>query len=138
MKMPSLSRYMSYQPWTIRRDAELARARAMMREHHIRHLPVLEGGELVGILSERDLAVFERGRGFATGATVEDAMTQEVQTAQASDPVDKIVEGMVADKRGCVVVIDRHNQVEGIFTTIDGLQILSEVLRRDALLPGAP
>lgn len=138
MKMPPLSRYMSYQPWTIRLDAGLARARDMMREHHIRHLPVLDGGALVGILSERDLAVFERGRGFASDATVEDAMTQDVQTALSSDPVDQVIDGMVTRKHGSVVVIDRHNHVEGIFTTIDGLQILAEVLRRDASLTGVP
>ncbi|HET9620813.1 MAG TPA: CBS domain-containing protein [Kofleriaceae bacterium] len=136
--MPPLSRYMTYQPWTIRRDARLAQARDMMREHHIRHLPVLEGGELVGVLSDRDLAVFERGRGFASDATVEDAMTQDVQTAQAGDPVDKVVDSMVVHKHGCIVVIDRHNQVEGIFTTIDGLQMLGDVLRRDALIANPP
>jgi acetoin utilization protein AcuB len=106
----------------------------MMTEHKVRHLPVLQGGKLVGILSERDLALFDRMRGGDVGASVEDAMTQDVQTAASGDPIDKVVDAMVMTKHGCVVVIDRHNDVEGIFTTIDGLQILAEVLRRDLLI----
>jgi acetoin utilization protein AcuB len=133
MQIPPISRYMTYQPWTIRHDASLAQAREMMREHQIRHLPVLEAGALVGILSARDLAVVERSRGFEGGGTAEAAMMPEVQTVQAHEPIDQVVEGMLARKHGCVVVTDRHNKVEGIFTTIDGLQMLVEALRRDAL-----
>src|SRR4051812_19603913 len=43
-----ISRYMTRQPWTIRMDATLAEARALMREHGIRHLPVLDAGRLRG------------------------------------------------------------------------------------------
>lgn len=132
MRMPPISRYMTYQPWTIRRDAPLARARAMMRDHQIRHLPVLDGGALVGILSVRDLEIFDRGHGGAREVTVEDAMTQDVHTVESRDPVDQVVDFMVAHKHGCAVVIDRHNEIEGIFTTVDGLQMLAELLRQGA------
>ena len=48
--MPAISHYMTKQPWTISRKATLAEAHQMMREHEIRHLPVLDNGELVGVV----------------------------------------------------------------------------------------
>ena len=53
--MPAVSQYMTKQPWTIDRYASLAQAHALMREHRLRHLPVLDRHELVGIVSVGDL-----------------------------------------------------------------------------------
>lgn len=130
MLMPSISRYMTPQPWTIRSDANLSQARDMMREHKIRHLPVLEGGKLVGILSERDVDLFDRLRTRDSDVTVEDAMTVDVYVASCDDPVDAVVETMAERKYGCTVVLNRREQVEGIFTTVDGMHVLVEVLQR--------
>src|SRR3954451_6855057 len=67
---------MTAQPVTIGRDQTLATAHALMREHHCRHLPVLEQGELVGILSQRDLYFLETIKGVESDVDlVEDAMS---------------------------------------------------------------
>ncbi len=121
---------MSRQPWTIRADAKLSQAKNLMREHRIRHLPVLEGGKLIGMLSERDMLVFERRSVFDEEITVEDAMTVEVYAARSEDSVDSIAERMADGKYGSAVVLDRLGAVEGIFTTADGMRVLAEVLRR--------
>ena len=42
-------------PYSIDVDAPLAAAHQLMREHAFRHLPVTEGGALVGMLSDRDI-----------------------------------------------------------------------------------
>jgi acetoin utilization protein AcuB len=128
MLMPPIARYMTRQPWTIRPDAKLSQAKEMMREHAIRHLPVLEAGRLVGILSERDLYLLDRLDQL--DETVEDAMTVDVYVAHYDDPVDSIVERMAERKYGSAVVLDRRGGVEGIFTTTDGMQVLADVLRR--------
>jgi acetoin utilization protein AcuB len=130
MLMPSISRYMTRQPWTIRSNAKLVQARELMREHAIRHLPVLDGGKLVGIVSERDLFQYARLNLIDHDLTVEDAMTADVFVAQADDAVDKVVERMAERKYGAAVVLDRRGSVEGIFTTVDGMQALADVLRR--------
>jgi CBS domain-containing protein len=49
-------RWMTPCPQTIARSATMASARALMRKYDIRHLPVLDSGEIVGIVSERDLS----------------------------------------------------------------------------------
>lgn len=128
--MPAISRYMTRQPWTIGRDAALVQARALMREHQIRHLPVLDGGKLVGILSERDVYLYERVEELETQLAVADAMTLDVYAARCDDALDEIVEKMAEHKYGSVVVMNRRGGVDGIFTTVDGMRVLADVLRR--------
>jgi acetoin utilization protein AcuB len=131
MLMPSISRYMTRQPWTIRKSARMSQAHAIMRAHQIRHLPVLEAGKLVGIVSERDLRLIETLRGSDPDeVAVEDAMTEPVYVVHAEAPVDSVVEHMAHHKYGSAVVISHRGAVEGIFTTVDALQVFAEVLRR--------
>lgn len=130
MLMPPISRYMTSQPWTIRRDARLSQAIALMREHEVRHLPVLDAGALVGIVSERDVFRLERLASPGEILTVEDAMTVDVYTARSDEQVDHVVEAMAAHKYGAAIVVNRRDAVEGIFTSVDGLRVLADVLRR--------
>lgn len=132
MLMPPISRYMTRQPWTIARDAPLDHAKELMRAHEIRHLPVLDGGTLVGVVSERDIYRLERFRHLGNHFTVDDAMTDEVYTADVDQPVDEVVEAMAENKYGSAVVMNRRYHVEGIFTTVDGMQVLADILRRAA------
>jgi acetoin utilization protein AcuB len=131
MLMPPISRYMTRQPWTIRSDATLAQAHRLMREHRIRHVPVLEARKLVGIVSQRDLHLLETLPDCAPEeVAVEEAMTQEVYTVSPEAPVDTVVEQMSKHKYGSVVVMNRRGGIEGIFTSVDALQLLADVLRR--------
>ncbi|MEO8548622.1 MAG: phosphate propanoyltransferase [Kofleriaceae bacterium] len=133
-----ISRYMTRQPWTIRQDATLAEARAMMREHGIRHLPVLDAGRLQGVVSDRDLHLLEALP--ASGPrplTVEDAMSEDTYCTTASESVANVVERMADRRRGSVVIVDDHAHVIGIFTTIDAMLALADIVRRepDAVAP---
>lgn len=130
MLMPPISRYMTRQPWTIERGATLTAAHEVMRSHAIRHLPVMDAGELVGIVTERDLHLIETlPDADPDEVTVDEAMTETVYVAGPSDEVAEVVERMAAQKLGSVVVM-QDRRVEGIFTSIDALHVLSSVLRR--------
>ena len=131
MLMPAMSRYMTRQPWTIRKDAKMSQAHELMRSHRIRHLPVLEGGKLAGIVSDRDLHLIETLPDSAPDEmTVGEAMTEDVYVVTPEDPVDAVAEQMAAHKYGCAIVVNRRGGVEGIFTTVDAMQVLADVLRR--------
>jgi acetoin utilization protein AcuB len=131
MLMPQMSRYMTRQPWTIRKDAKMSQAHELMRAHQIRHLPVLEGGKLAGIVSDRDLHLIETlPDSDPDEITVEDAMTEDVYTVGLDDPVDAVAERMAAHKYGCAIVVNRRGSIEGIFTTVDAMQVLADVLRK--------
>ena len=99
MKGPHLvAEYMSRTPHSIGADQPLSRARAMMHEHRIRHLPVLRGGELVGIVTERDIAWFtlleDEGR---EKTLVEDAMTPFPYVTTPETPLREVA--MVDERR---------------------------------------
>jgi acetoin utilization protein AcuB len=132
MLMPSVSRYMTGQPWTIERSAPLAKAHELMRSHGIRHLPVLdEAGELVGIVSDRDLHLAETLRDVdLEHETVDEAMTEHPFVVTGDMALDEVVEIMAQHKYGSVIVMGRAG-VEGIFTAVDACQVLSELLRRE-------
>lgn len=50
-----ISEYMTHSPVTIEAGKLAAEAAAMMIKHHVRHIPVTDGGRLIGFLSARDL-----------------------------------------------------------------------------------
>jgi acetoin utilization protein AcuB len=102
----------------------------MMQEHRIRHLPVLDGGRIVGLLSERDLFLVETLPNVnPTNVRVDEAMVQEVFTVEPDAPIGEVVERMIARKVGSAVVCD-EDRVVGVFTTIDALGALHELLEQ--------
>jgi acetoin utilization protein AcuB len=95
-----------------------------MRAYGVRHLPVLEGGRLAGLLSQRDALLVETLREVDPATTpVEDAMTTEVYVVAPSTPLKDVALAMVEHKYGCAVVVEGHHVV-GIFTTTDALRAL--------------
>ncbi len=101
-----------------------------MVQHQVRHLPVLDGGRIVGQLSERDLFLVESLPNVnPTDVRVEEAMVQNVFTVGPDTPVGEVVETMIERKLGSAVVCEGEHVV-GVFTTIDALQALHEALER--------
>jgi CBS domain-containing protein len=86
MLIPPMSRYMTKHPWTIPKDARMSQAHELMRAHRIRHLPVLDGGKLSGIVSDRDLHLIETlPDSDPDEVTVAEAMTEDVYTVGPDD-----------------------------------------------------
>jgi acetoin utilization protein AcuB len=126
--IPKISKYMTTTPHTIGFDQPLGAAHRLMREHHFRHLPVLQGGKLVGMLTERDLALIETLRDVdPEKVTVEDAMTPAPYTASPEAPLDEVVSTMAEHRYGSAVIVD-NNHVVGVFTTVDALAAFADLL----------
>lgn len=119
---------MTTSPHTVGDDQTLARAANLMREFKIRHLPVLRGGKLVGMLTERDVALVETLKGVdAQVETVADAMSSEVYAVTPETPLDEVASEMASRKYGSAVVV-QNNKVVGVFTTVDACRALNELL----------
>jgi acetoin utilization protein AcuB len=115
--------------FSIALDAPLARAIELMQQHGIRHLPVLDGGQLVGIVSERDLTAIEALESTElTSLSVAEAMTPEPYAVPATAPLAEVAKRMAEQKYGCAVIVDGRGGVLDIFTTSDALCLLADAL----------
>lgn len=116
---------MTSQPHTIGRNQTLALAHRMMRDHGIRHLPVLEHGELVGMLTQRDLYFLETIAGVElTKDLVDDAMNTDAYAVDPDESLEHVAAVMCERKLGSAVVVER-GRVIGIFTATDALRLLA-------------
>jgi len=127
--IPSIQKYMTTSPHTVGAEQTLAFAHGLLQEHRIRHLPVLRGGRLAGILTQRDIALVESLKDVdPTLILVEDAMSQEIFTVSPEAPLDEVVSEMAAHKYGSALVV-QNSKVVGIFTAVDACSTLAELLR---------
>ena len=127
-QFPVVRQYMTATPHTIGPTSSLAAAHRLMVQHRVRHLPVLDGGRIVGQLSERDLFLVESLPNVnPTDVRVEEAMVPNVFTVGPDTPVGEVIETMIEGKLGSAVVCEGE-RVVGVFTTIDALQALHETL----------
>jgi acetoin utilization protein AcuB len=126
--IPTIQKYMTTSPHSIGVEQPLSVAHAMMREHGIRHLPVLHGGKLMGMLTERDLRLVESLAGVdPTKVKVDDAMSTVVYSVAPETPLDLVVATMGEHKYGSAVVM-QNEKVVGIFTTVDVCRAFAELL----------
>lgn len=127
--IPTIEKYMSTNPHTIGADLPISKAGAMMREFRIRHLPVLDGGKLVGIISDRDIKFIESFKDVNPEKTkISEACTEEIYMVSPKAPLTEVCAEMSLHKYGSVLVIDNHKLV-GIFTWVDALRAFNELLQ---------
>jgi acetoin utilization protein AcuB len=127
VQLRQISDVMTRMPKVITADATLGDALDLMSEQNIRHLPVLYENRVVGILSERNakaLALLKDGNSYLVG----DAMTPEPYVVLPTKDVRKTVGEMLQYKYGSAVVQEKDGKVVGIFTTIDALRLLKQLL----------
>jgi len=126
--IPQIQKYMTTGIQTIGDEQPMAVAHRMMREQHIRHLPVLHQGKVVGIVTDRDLHLVEALQDVdPTKIAVSEAMTPDPYVVSPSTSLDEVVATMAAKKYGSVVVSD-HGHVVGIFTTVDACSAFADLL----------
>jgi acetoin utilization protein AcuB len=128
---------MTADPVTVTPEDSLAHALRLTREHRVRHLPVVRNGELVGILSDRDIRtampspieVADPERATMLERTpVERVMTREVITAGPFDAVEDAAEQICSHRIGALPVVDAHGKLLGMITETDVVTAFAEVL----------
>ena len=125
-KTAPIADFMTPIPHTVGSEQTITFAQQLMQKYGIRHLPVLHGGELYGIVSDRDLGMIAGLNEVNPDATtVEEAMTQEAYTVSKDTPLFSVLEEMLEHKYGSAVVVEGM-KIVGIFTTHDSLKLLVE------------
>jgi acetoin utilization protein AcuB len=140
----SVERWMSKRLFTIRPDSCLIDAFEIMRDNRIRHVPVVVGDKLVGIVSDRDVRSALPSRqglqeGWASLGTsllstrISQVMSVMPITISPSASIREAAGIMCRDKIGALPVVDDERLV-GILSAEDILWAVSEghVMRRDS------
>lgn len=129
-----VSELMSREVATVLRNDQLLTADDLMRLGRIRHSPVLDEstGELVGVLSQRDLfrGALARALGYGQHAQqkvlgallVKDVMTTDPVTVRSDAPLAEAARIMLERKLGCLPVVD-DGQLVGILTESDFVRL---------------
>jgi acetoin utilization protein AcuB len=133
---------------TLSPEASVAEALILCRERRIRHIPILEEGRLVGIVSDRDLRDASPALGDAQRASalqeirVGDVMTREVSTADPQDSIENLAQEMYELKIGSLPVVAEGPMVdEGLAVAEEellGIVTSSDVMRALVTLAGLP
>ncbi len=123
---------------TLNEDDHLDLADDIMRLGRIRHLPVVAGDRVVGIVSQRDLyraAVssvlrmqHETERSWLASIPVRDVMARDVTTAAPSTPIRTAVGLMLGRQIGCLPIVEGNNRLVGLLSESDCLGHLVQVL----------
>ncbi len=99
-----------------------------MEEENVGSVVVLEGGEPVGILTDRDVTVRAVARGLDPDTTTaEEVMTEDLVVVNAHDSIDELIETLdAANVRRMPVVDGDDNEIAGI-VTLDDIAVLLSV-----------
>lgn len=98
----------------------------LMQENGIRHLPVINNGDVLGMISERDVLT-HMGKVWDKIMHVEDIMNSDILSVNANDNLGDVAFALSSQKKGSAVVLDDEGKVYGIFTTTDALNALVEI-----------
>lgn len=127
--IPTVQKYMTTQPHTIGYDQTIEKAKDMMAEYRIRHLPVLKGGKLVGILSDRDVKFVMTFKDTDPKKTyVYEVYTELPYSVHPEAKLDEVAANMAEKKYGSALVVS-NDKLVGIFTEVDAMRALSDLLQ---------
>jgi acetoin utilization protein AcuB len=135
-RMPTIKSVMTPFPYSVDAGAPVSEAQAFLREHNIRHLPVTQNGDLVGIISDRDIKLV-LGPDFAfpnaEETRVADAMVKDAYVVDMETRLDSVLAHM-AEKHLGSALVTRHGKLAGVFTVTDACRhfalFLQEQVRR--------
>jgi acetoin utilization protein AcuB len=122
----AIKHYMTADPRTVGVHESVHRARQIMEACGIRHLPVVDGERIVGVVTERDIRILEScGRPAAT-TEVSQAMTPDPFVVGPNAPLASVARTMAERKYGSAIVLE-DGRLVGIFCAVDALHALSDL-----------
>ncbi len=134
-----IAEVMTKDPLTLSATDTIGQADELMDENKIRQLPVVNGSDLLGIVSDRDIRSYLSGsllsdpdaREKALGVPVSTIMTSEPITVSPEDDLREAVELLIEEKIGGIPVVDETEGLVGIVTYVDALRCLLNRLEED-------
>jgi len=136
-----ISKYMSSRLVTTTKETTVKQAFLTMKTNRVRHLPVVEGDSLVGIISDRDLrrprwvdAMDDDWTAYYQindETTVESVMTSNPEVVHTYERIFRAVEIFREQRYGALPVLNKNDELAGIISPHDLLGALEELLQKD-------
>jgi acetoin utilization protein AcuB len=129
--IPTMASVLTPFPYHIDSNAPIGDAKKLMSEHDIRHLIVMDDGDIYGLVSDREIQHHSALYGVDKNSnlTVNDICINRIVMADIHDPLDKVLEVMAEKRLGSVVVL-REGELAGIFTTVDACYHFAHFLQK--------
>ncbi len=114
-----VSEVMSRDVQTVGPDQPVQEAASFMLSANAGSIPVTEGGKLLGMITDRDIAVRGVAKGFGPETSVRELMTDDIVSARIDDNVADVAERMSSAQVRRLPVIDEQQQLCGIVSLGD-------------------
>jgi CBS domain-containing protein len=126
--IPRIKAVMTPFPHWIASERPVSEAVRLMADHDIRHLAVKSGGELVAVVTERDIQNARQLNAKADRLAVGDICVKQVYVVELTEPLDRVLLGM-ADKYTDSALVVKDGKLAGIFTITDACRRFGDLLR---------
>lgn len=129
-RAPQLKNVMTPFPYSVDVAAPVDEAERFMREHKIRHLPVMDGGKLKGVVTDRDIKLM-LGPDFAypnpRELKVGNVMIEDCYIVDIATPLAAVLRHMAEHRLGSALVT-RRDKLAGVFTSTDACRAFADHL----------
>jgi acetoin utilization protein AcuB len=128
MQNLSLQDAMTPFPYAVDANQSAETAHTLFTKHQVRHLAVVHEGDIIGVLSDRDVNLAMSMDGDGTGLTPVFALcTKPAYVVDVSEPFAKVVRSMADHRYGCTLVTE-DGKLVGIVTTTDVCRLVADLL----------
>ena len=138
-KVPKIKSVMTAFPYDVGLHEPIGRARKLMMEHKVRHLPVTHDHVLKGLVSDRDIKLMlgpEFDYPNPKEVTVEEVMVEDPYVVDMEVSLITVLDEMAARHIGAVLVT-KNDRLAGIFSASDACRELSKWLKNEFPDPSA-
>ena len=130
-KFPVLKTAMTPFPYSVDLDATFDEASGLMEQHNVRHLPVTRDHQVVGVITDREMAsathVHSQSKDSG-GLRVSDLYMADPYIVSLDEPLDNVLLTMAERHIGSAIVT-RAGKLVGMFTPVDACRSFGEYLR---------
>lgn len=137
--MNSLSDLMITEVLTCKATDTLADAETIMKEHQVRHLPIVAGNEVVGLLSQKEFLAeafritdkfgAHNLRSYLAKTPIEQCMRRDIAIFAPNTPLAEAAEALLMKRTGCLLIADEQQQLLGIVSSKDFVRLAIELLK---------
>lgn len=138
--MQTLSDLMITDVLTCTATDTLEHAENLMKEHQIRHLPIVAGKEVVGLLSQKEFLAeafritdkfgAHNLKEYLGKTAIEQCMRRDVAIFAPNTPLIEAAEALLSKRSGCLIICDEQQQLLGIVSSKDFVRLAKTLLKQ--------